>query len=104
MLERLHPGSILEHVKEEWTQYSDILFEFPNLVKELIPLIKKGQLDVSIPQFDLLLRQLDRISKRISLSMVWLSFCIILTGIMIGSSQSNQPGLFGSIPVLEIGA
>ncbi|WP_141335572.1 AarF/ABC1/UbiB kinase family protein [Paenibacillus sp. tmac-D7] len=104
LLERLHPGSILEHVKEEWTQYSDILFEFPNLVKELIPLIKKGQLDVSIPQFDLLLRQLDRISKRISLSMVWLSFCIILTGIMIGSSQSNQPGLLGSIPVLEIGA
>lgn len=102
--ERLHPKSIFGSIKEEWTEYSDLVFQFPNHLKEIFTLIKKGRLEISIPEFDLLLRKLDRISNRISFSIVLLSFSIIMTGIIIGSSQIRQASMLWNIPALEVGA
>jgi ubiquinone biosynthesis protein len=102
--ERLHPKSIFASFKEEWTEYSDLVFQFPNHLKEIFTLIKKGRLEISIPEFDLLLRKLDRISNRISFSIVLLSFSIIMTGIIIGSSQIRQASMLWNIPALEVGA
>ncbi|WP_248928856.1 ABC1 kinase family protein [Paenibacillus hamazuiensis] len=104
MMERLHPKSIFGSIKEEWTQISDIALQLPGHIKDLMALVKRGKIDVNLPEFHLLLRKLDRIGNRISFSIVLLSFSIIMTGVIIGSSQNRQPSLLWNLPALEAGS
>ncbi|PZE19672.1 ABC1 kinase family protein [Paenibacillus xerothermodurans] len=102
--ERLNPKSIMENLKEDWFQFSDILAQLPQHVRDLISLVRGGTVDVSIPEFDMLLNKLDRIGNRIAFSIVLLSFSIVMTGIIVVFSLNRQRSLFWHMPVLEIGA
>jgi ubiquinone biosynthesis protein len=104
LLERLNPKNLIQRVKEEWTGYEDMLNRFPKQVRELLAFIKKGRLEVSIPEFDKFLRKLDRISNRLSFSIVLLAFSIMMAGLTIGFSLNRQPSPLWSLPVLEAGS
>ena len=66
--------------------------------------MKKGHLslEVDLPNLKLFVRHMDRIGNRLSFSIVLLSFSIIMTGLIIGSSLGGRPVLFG-VPAIEIG-
>lgn len=77
--------------------YSDLLLDLPKQTKELITNLQQGKLEVQIPQLDVLLQKLDRVSNQISFSIVLLSFSIVLTGLM-GSRETGNCSLVYSCP------
>ncbi|RAK19407.1 2-octaprenylphenol hydroxylase [Anoxybacillus vitaminiphilus] len=103
--ERLHPKNVTETVWKRVSDYGELLFDLPKHMKELTSLIKRGRLrlEIDIPELDLFLQKLDRISNRLSFSIVLLAFSIIMVGIIIGSSMGRQSTLLWKIPAIEIG-
>jgi Predicted unusual protein kinase len=103
--ERLHPKYIAENAWKHVTDYTELLMDFPAYVAEIASLMKRGRLrhEITIPELDLFLKKLDRISNRLSFSIVLLAFSIIMVGIIIGSSMGRQSTLLWKIPAIEIG-
>lgn len=103
--ERLHPKSLAETVWKRVSDYGELLADLPKHMKEATSLIKRGRLrlEIDIPGLDLFLKKLDRISNRLSFSIVLLAFSIIMVGIIIGSSLGRQSTLLWRIPAIEIG-
>lgn len=106
LIERLHPKHFGKSLLKDFSDYGEMLVSLPRQMKELISMIKKGnvRLEISVPELDLFLRKLDRIGNRISFSIVLLSFSIIMTGLMIGSSLvGRNPSYIMNVPTVEIG-
>ncbi|MCM3749546.1 AarF/ABC1/UbiB kinase family protein [Paenibacillus pasadenensis] len=105
LLERLKPGKLAESAAGYAAEYLDLLGELPSRLRSLGRLLVRGKLplELSVRDVDRMLQKLDRISGRLSFSIVLLSFSIIMAGLVIGSSIGRQPGLLSRFPVLEIG-
>jgi ubiquinone biosynthesis protein len=103
--ERLNPKNVAETVWKHVSDYGELMLDLPKHMKELTSLIKRGRLrlEIDIPELDLFLKKLDRISNRLSFSIVLLAFSIIMVGIIIGSSMGRQSTLLWKIPAIEIG-
>jgi ubiquinone biosynthesis protein len=103
--ERLNPKRIAEDVWKEISEYSGILLNFPKQFREVMNVVKQGhmRLEVSVPQLDLFLRKLDRISNRLAFSIVLLAFSIIMAGLIIGSSLSGYKSVLWNVPAIELG-
>ncbi|GAX89168.1 2-polyprenylphenol 6-hydroxylase [Effusibacillus lacus] len=103
--ERIHPKTVAEILWKHAAEYGEFLSNLPGNIKELKSLIKRGRLrlEIDIPELDLFLRKLERISNRLSFSIVLLAFSIIMVGIIIGSSLGRQTTLLWKIPAIEIG-
>jgi ubiquinone biosynthesis protein len=106
LMDRFKPKNMAEFAWSNFTEYGDILHEFPRTIKEFTSVMKKGkmQIEISTPELEPVLNKLNRIANRLSFSIVLLSFSIILVGIIIGASLSGQTStLLYKIPVIEIG-
>jgi ubiquinone biosynthesis protein len=95
--------------KKWWRQFADLaetIISFPKQASQLSKLVRTGKLkvEIGIPEIDLLLRKLDQISNRISISIVLLSFSIIMVGLIIASSVGKTPSLILHFPVIEVGS
>ncbi|WP_179134621.1 ABC1 kinase family protein [Oceanobacillus timonensis] len=103
--EKYRPKKIAEEVYEQADDYKDIILDFPEHVNAVYKLIRKGKvpLEISVSRVEMILKKLDRISNRLSFSIVLLSFSIIMVGLIIGSSISGESSYFWSFPVIEIG-
>jgi ubiquinone biosynthesis protein len=103
--ERYHPKNVAEMVWRRISDYGELLLDLPNYIKEFTPLLKRGQfrLEIGIPELDLFLKKLDRISNRLSFSIVLLAFSIIMVGIMISSSLGRESAILWKIPAIEFG-
>jgi ubiquinone biosynthesis protein len=103
--ERLHPKRVAETVWKRVFDYGELLFDLPRHMKDVTSLIKRGRLrlEIAAPELDLLLKKLDRVSNRLSFSIVLLAFSIIMVGVIIGSSLGRQSTLLWEIPAIEIG-
>lgn len=81
------------------------ILEFPGQARQLSALISKGKLkvEISIPELQALMRKMDQISNRLSMSIVLLAFSIIMVGLIIGSAMNNQSSVLWQLPVIGIG-
>ncbi|WNQ11357.1 AarF/ABC1/UbiB kinase family protein [Paenibacillus aurantius] len=104
--ERYHPDKVRQRWWRQATEFVETLAGFPRQAAQLTKLLRTGKLKVEIglPEIDLLLRKLDQISNRISVSIVLLSFSIIMVGLIIASSVGNVPALILHFPVIEVGS
>ncbi|MBC2722212.1 AarF/UbiB family protein [Desulfosporosinus sp.] len=104
--ERYRPSTIAGRVWHNVTDYSDLLVDLPKQMKDLMRNLVRGRIriEVSVPELDIFLRKLDRITNQISFSIVLLSFSIVMAGIIIASALGQQPITFLQISVIEIGA
>ncbi|HBV86210.1 MAG TPA: ABC transporter [Desulfosporosinus sp.] len=104
--ERYRPSTIAGRVWHNVTDYSDLLVDLPKQMKDLMRNLVRGRIriEVSVPELDIFLRKLDRITNQISFSIVLLSFSIVMAGIIIASALGQQPITFWQISVIEIGA
>ena len=93
-------GSFWQHLSE----YGELFFDLPRELRELLAALKRGRLRFELDKGDIkvMTRHLDRIGNRLSFSIVLLSFSIIMTGLIIGSSLVGQPVLFG-VPAIGAG-
>jgi ubiquinone biosynthesis protein len=103
--ERLHPKHVAEMLWKRVLGFGEILIDLPRHMTEAILLVKRGKLciEMAVPELDLVLRKLDRMSNRLSFSIVLLAFNIIMAGVIIGSSLGRQSTLLWKIPAIEIG-
>jgi len=103
--ERYHPKKIAENIITEVEQYTEIVSDLPETIKELRSVIKKGKVrfELNISGLNQSLKKLDQISNRLSFSIVLLSFSIIMTGLIIGSAIAGQSTMLWNIPVIEVG-
>jgi ubiquinone biosynthesis protein len=105
LLERFNPKNMMGKALSNFTEYGNILNEFPRTLKELTSVMKKGkmQIEIETKELDSFTRKLNQISNRLSFSIILLSFSIIMVGIIVGASLSGQPSiLLSSIPAVEI--
>lgn len=103
--ERYRPSTIAGRLWHNLSDYSDLLVDLPKQMKDLMGNLIRGKmrLEVSVPEFDIFLRKLDRITNQLSFSIVLLSFSIVMAGIIIASALGHQPILLWQIPVIEVG-
>lgn len=104
--ERYRPSRIAGRIWHNISDYSDLLVDLPKQMKDLIRNLVRGRIriEVSVPELDIFLRKLDRITNQLSFSIVLLSFSIVMAGIIIASALGQQPIMFWQISVIEIGA
>ncbi|TBL78928.1 ABC1 kinase family protein [Paenibacillus thalictri] len=105
LLERFSPLEMVKMWMEDLPDYVDLLKEIPLGLKQLSSVMRKGQfrIEVSVPQLDELMKKMDRITNRLSLSIVLLSLSIMMVGLIIGSAISHSQSMLWRIPVIEIG-
>ncbi|WP_407310204.1 ABC1 kinase family protein [Desulfosporosinus sp. SB140] len=103
--ERYYPSTIAGRVWHNISDYSELLVDLPKQMKALMRDVLRGKihLDVGVPELDVFLRKLDRISNQISFSIVLLSFSIVMMGLIIASALGRQPIMLWQIPAIEIG-
>ncbi|GGG55265.1 ABC transporter [Paenibacillus radicis (ex Gao et al. 2016)] len=90
---------------EEIPEYAAIAADVPAGVRKLLTALRRGKfgLEITVPELGEFLRKMDQISNRLSLSIVLLSFSIIMVGLIIGSSLRHQDNVLWNIPAIEIG-
>ncbi len=103
---RYHPKRVLEQSFGEFTENVDVLKDIPKDIKQISSLIKKGklQLGMNITELQAFLKRLDRISNRLSFSIILLSFSILMGGLIIGASISGHTTMLWRLPIIEIGS
>ncbi|MFJ5622365.1 ABC1 kinase family protein [Peribacillus loiseleuriae] len=105
LLDRYHPKKIVKNTWSKFIEYTEIVTELPKNIKEFSDTLKKGKfrLEITMPDIHLFLEKLDRISNRLSFSIVLLAFSIIMVGLIVGSSIGGQATLLWRLPAIEIG-
>ncbi|UOQ49922.1 AarF/ABC1/UbiB kinase family protein [Gracilibacillus caseinilyticus] len=103
--ERYHPKQIAEEIFDQMHEYGEIVHDMPQIVQELANMVKqrKMPIEISIPEAKSFFSKLDRVSNRLSFSIVLLSFSLIMVGLIIGSALGRQTSLLWDIPAIEIG-
>lgn len=104
--ERFSPGNVSDKLLRQASEYAELFNELPAKIRDMSGLLKKGKLriELSVSDLDSLVRKLNRISNRLSFSIVLLSFSIIMVGLIIGSALGRQnTTVLWRFPVIEIG-
>ncbi|HWQ40694.1 MAG TPA: 2-polyprenylphenol 6-hydroxylase [Desulfosporosinus sp.] len=103
--ERYRPSTVAGRVWHNLSDYGDLLVDLPKQMKDLMRDLLRGRihLEVSVPELDIFLRKLDRITNQLSFSIVLLSFSIVMMGLIIASALARQPILIWQVPAIEIG-
>jgi len=104
--ERMQPSFIAKKTWEQVMDNAEILSELPQDVKDVATTLKKGKLrfDINVSDLPFFMRRLDKISNRLSFSIILLSFCILMVGLIVGAAISGQTTLLWRVPVIEIGS
>ena len=103
---RYNPKNIM---KNSWTQIVEnveVLSELPKSLKEITSTIQKGKLrlDINVPELQLFLQRLDKISNRLSFSIILLAFSILMVGLIIASALTGHTTVLWRLPAIEIGS
>lgn len=103
--EQFSPKRLARSWLEDLPEYVDMIYDIPMSVKQLMTLIRKGQIriELSAPQADQIMKRLDRISNRLTFSVIILSLSIVMVGIVVGMSLSDSDVFLWRFPVIEIG-
>lgn len=106
MEERYHPKAILNRAFQESMEDLKILRNIPKDVKEMIYTVKKGRLKLNftIEDANTFLKRLDRISNRLSFSIILLSFSILMVGLIIGTAIAGEATILFKLPIVEVGS
>lgn len=106
LMERFYPKKVAGNLWNQLVNFGELMTEFPKGLKELTLLFKNGKMrqEISLPEIDMILAKVNKISNRISFSLGLLSFSIIMLGLILGASISGQTSeLMFKIPIIEIG-
>lgn len=105
LIERYHPKRWIGKFLHQSFEAGEALTDVPKNLQQLTSNVKNGKVpvEISVKKADMFLKKMDRISNRLSFSIVLLSFSIIMVGLIIGSALGGQSSLLWDIPAVEIG-
>lgn len=103
--ERLHPKNLAQEVRRTINAVSELFIQLPHYVQELGSVAGRGRLhlEVSVSEMDRILIKLDRISNRLSFSVILLAFSMIMASIIVSFNLAGHSSQLWRIPVIEIG-
>ena len=103
---RYNPKNIMKNSWNQIVENVEILSELPKSLKEITSTIQKGKLrlDINVPELQLFLQRLDKISNRLSFSIILLAFSILMVGLIIASALTGHTTVLWRIPAIEIGS
>ncbi len=107
MRERLSPRRLWQEFGEQAWEFGDIFFRLPGQADRILGQMEEGRLSFQLEHAGLkdVLFRLDRISNRLSISIVLLAFSIIIAGLVIASAMAAGAGggfLWMRLPFLGI--
>ncbi len=104
--QRFNPKSMLKSSWKQLVEDFEILTSLPKNINDVTSTIKKGKLrmNINLPELQVFLQRIDKISNRISFSIILLSFSILMVGLIIGASIAGQTTLLFRLPVIEAGS
>lgn len=105
MKERFHPKRLLKRALETSINDFETLRELPKDIQKTTKTIQKGRLkfNLNVEDAPSFLQRLDRISNRLSFSIILLSFSILMVGLIIGSAIAGESNLLFKLPLIELG-
>lgn len=105
MKERYHPRTLLKHALEDAAEDIDTLRQLPKDIHDVTKTVNKGRLkfNLNVKDAPSFLQRLDRISNRLSFSIILLAFSILMVGLIIGASIDGETNLLFKLPVIELG-
>jgi len=94
MLQSYSPQNISMTLRRNASAYKDLISELPFYIQNLLEKAEDGELtfQLKIKDLEKIQRRFDRAINRISFSVILLAVCIVITGIIIGSSQNAPEG------------
>jgi len=86
--------NISSALRRNASAYKDLISELPYYIQNLLEKADDGELTVQlkIKEIDKIQKRFDRAINRISFSVILLAVCIVITGIIIGTSQNASEG------------
>ena len=104
--ERFRPDHLKDRMVDQWLDWYGLWRDLPEQLKQLRAIVKKGKirLDISLPDIDLVLKKLDRISNQLSFAIILLAFSIIMVGLIVGAALTGETTILWRLPVIEIGS
>jgi ubiquinone biosynthesis protein len=104
--QRYSPKNLMSRSLDDIIENIEIIRDLPKDVKEITTTVKKGRLrfDINIKELQTFLQRLDKISNRLSFSIILLSFSILMVGLIIGTAITDKQALLFRFPVIEIGS
>lgn len=105
LLDRFNPLHLVKNWLEDIPELFDLIGDVPLSLKQLSRVIRQGKLRVEVasPQVELLTKKMDRISNRLSFSIVLLALSILMVGLVIGAALNHSATLIWRFPIVEIG-
>lgn len=102
---RYHPKKIISNTLNEIMENMEIISDLPGDLKEIMSVVKKGKigLDINLKQSERILHRLDKISNRLSFSIIMLAFSILMAGLVIGFAITGQRTMIWDLPIIEFG-
>ncbi|MCL6548057.1 MAG: ABC transporter, partial [Alicyclobacillus sp.] len=103
--ERLHPRTIGRNLVSTAMDVTEFLVDFPRQLRFLVQEVSRGRVRVQLemPELTHVLHNLDRISNRLSFSLMLLAMSIFVAGLMIASSLAKNPAFLWNVPVTDVG-
>ncbi|KYH31450.1 ABC1 kinase family protein [Neomoorella mulderi] len=103
---RFSAGALWQALVDNLSLTWEILQHLPRQLQHIVEMLERGELTLKIELLNLrsLVRQIDRIINKLTMSVVLLAFSIIMASLII-STALGAPGnsLFFRLPTLEIG-
>lgn len=94
MFQSYSPKNISSTLRKNASAYKDLLIELPYYIQNILEKVDDGDLtlQLKIKDIDKIQKRFDRAINRVSFSVILLAVCIVITGIIIGSSQNAVEG------------
>ncbi|WP_152393534.1 ABC1 kinase family protein [Paenibacillus guangzhouensis] len=102
--EQFDPIRIGRRWLDDIPEFFDLLTQMPASLRNILTQVQRGKvrIEVTAPELTEFLNKLDRVTDKLSFSIVLLAFSILMVGLIIGSSIGHKTSL-SSYPVIEIG-
>lgn len=102
--EQFNPKNYVREWIKEGQRQKDYLLDIPRELRDTLEKVNKGHvgIEMKVPKINIFLNKLDRISNRLSFSIILLAFSIIMVGMIIGSTFGDSSSPLVTLPVIEI--
>ncbi|SFP43193.1 ABC1 kinase family protein [Salibacterium halotolerans] len=103
-MEQINPKNIARDWWKEGVRQRDYLLDIPREFRDALSKLNKSHvgIEMKVPKMNIFLNKLDRISNRLSFSIILLAFSIIMVGLIVGSTFGDSSSPLVRLPVIEI--
>ncbi|MGY4690062.1 ABC1 kinase family protein [Salibacterium sp. K-3] len=103
-MEQFNPKNIAKDWWKEGLRQRDYMLGIPKELRDALSKLNNSHvgIEMKVPKINIFLNKLDRISNRLSFSIILLAFSIIMVGLIIGSTFGDSSSPLVTLPVIEI--